>query len=818
MRNNRFSLGATILFVIDAGLLIACLAHIPTLLHRPRAPFEVTSEGDKLHVRSIRDYHATINLRIGDEVVTWNSAPVYSLEHIDLLADLLSIGDTTIISMRREGEVRTGRVVLVPFYNLLYVIVMYFIGLVAFLVGVYVLVQQPEDLTARVLHTAMVLLGTVVMLAWEGVTRNAAHSFLNGFLFFGSYLGVAASFFLLTAMFPRPKPGSFPVKFWLVSTPPFMLLVVLMIQLGAVIESPGQEQFAAYRRWDEVVRVFALAFIVGGILNFVHSYFTSRSVEERKKLKWVLWGLCLGPAPFLLFTLLPNLASGVRGVPEEYTQLFLVIIPISFGVSFVRYHLLNIEIVINRTTVYGIVLLAVIGMYVGLVTFFSAFITQQREGSILAAVVTALLFDPARRRVQRFVDKRFFRVQYDFRQAQRRIIHKIKSSVDVQGLAQLVVDEADALIPVERIGLFLTLKDGVKIHAIAHKNFDLPGKRAIQFQHHNIRTQLQLPVALDGKIESGVVHETGDMQMFSRWEIALVFPMLSQTSEVVGFLVLGSKKSGARFSSEDVDLLNNVALAAGLEIERFTLHHDLVLKSAEAERLAELNQLKSDFVSYVSHELRTPLTSIKMFTELLKTRGQTKRNKAQEYLTIIEGETDRLNRMVTTILDSAQIDRGVKSYVLKEADLCSISDDVMKAMNYQLTKNGFRITYRRPKRRLWVNADRDGVADAMINLIGNTIKYSGEKRSVTVSLGCSNGWTTWIIKDQGIGISTEALPHIFEKFYRDPANSSEAKGIGLGLPFVKHVLEAHNGTVVVQSAPGKGSAFTLSFPTPPKKK
>jgi two-component system phosphate regulon sensor histidine kinase PhoR len=294
--------------------------------------------------------------------------------------------------------------------------------------------------------------------------------------------------------------------------------------------------------------------------------------------------------------------------------------------------------------------------------------------------------------------------------------------------------------------------------------------------------------------------------------MVVVFPMLSESFESLGFLVLGEKKSGARFIREDIDLLATVATQAGLEIERIKLQQKLILKQAEAERFEELSRLKSDFVSYVSHELKTPLTSIKMFAELLRTSRRKLDKRSREYVDTIEGEADRLDRMVTTILDSAKIDHGGKEYTLKDIDLGAVISKVMDTMCYQLTKHHFRVVFTPARRPLRIHADVDAVSQALTNLVANSIKYSASRKYLKVTQGITGDFVFCRVEDRGVGISAEALPRLFEKFYRDPTQSDRVKGVGLGLPLVKHIMDAHGGRIDVRSTPDKGSVFTLLFP------
>jgi len=811
---KRLTVWSGFYLIIDIALLIVCLLHVPSILQRPRAPFDVVPEHDRIFIHKILKSEACPALRPGDEIEQWDGMPVTIPELLEYYAGFSSIGDKAEITYRRSNSVSSTLITLTPFYTKGNVVVYLIVGILTWCLAVYVLLKRPNELTASLLHWSMITMAVVVMVAWEGIAPNGLLPiYLSSVLFFVSYAGLASTFFFLTAMFPRPKPGSAVTKALFVYIPAIGLLVFLLFYHWRAIFLHSSQDFITFQVWFDIFHISLYAYIGGGLFNFVHSYVTSASREDRKKLKWILFGLCVGPTPFLLFTDLPILLGQPWFVPEEYTLAFLVVIAIAFAISFVKYHILDIEVVINRATVYAIVLGLLVAFYVGIVGVVTHFVgSYASESYALAAVLVGLLFEPARRRVQRFVDKRFFRVSYNFRETEHRFIEEIKHCLDLGQLAELLVTRTDELIPVERIGFFTLKQPGHRLYALAHKNFDLFEKHSIPFHAEKLKTRLELPVALAEKVEQGIPYEPADGNVFRRWGMVLVFPLLSENFEFLGFLVLGEKKSGGRFSSEDIDLLRTVTTQAGLAIERLTLQVKLVLEHAETQRLEELNRLKSDFVSYVSHELRTPLTSIKMFAELLGTRPRTLDKKSQDYVRTIEGEADRLDRMVTTILDSARIDQGGKEYSFTEVDLREITEKVLSTMKYQLNKQGFRVKFKPTKRHLPIYADADAVATAVINLISNSIKYSADKKYLSVSLTRQGTWSLCRVEDRGRGISPGALPHLFEKFYRDPAHSDRVQGVGLGLPLVKHVMDAHGGRVDVKSALGKGSVFCLWFP------
>jgi two-component system phosphate regulon sensor histidine kinase PhoR len=285
-----------------------------------------------------------------------------------------------------------------------------------------------------------------------------------------------------------------------------------------------------------------------------------------------------------------------------------------------------------------------------------------------------------------------------------------------------------------------------------------------------------------------------------------------ESGDAGGVVALRPRSSKERYDENEIDFLTTLCTQSAEILGRLQLQERVLLEREAKKRSEELNALKSEIVSYVSHEFRTPLTSIKMFSDLLRRRIPARDSKASEYIDIIDGESDRLNRMVTNLLDAARIEKGVREYLLEEIDLGEVAKDVLESMRYQLKKYGCKLETRISKRKLSIHADGDAVAQSMMNILTNSIKYSSKERIIKVEVQKRGTWAAFRVTDHGDGISKEALPLLFEKFYREPSHSGTVEGVGLGLPLVKHIMEAHGGRVEVQSTPGKGSSFVLLFP------
>jgi signal transduction histidine kinase len=242
----------------------------------------------------------------------------------------------------------------------------------------------------------------------------------------------------------------------------------------------------------------------------------------------------------------------------------------------------------------------------------------------------------------------------------------------------------------------------------------------------------------------------------------------------------------------------------------------IILALRTASREMRLSQMKADFVSNVSHELRTPLASIRVFGEFMKLGRVTEQPKIREYGEHIETESRRLTQLINNILDFSKIESGRKTYSFERAQLEEVIAETLKTCEVRLRQSGFAVVFQRPPRPLPAAViDPDAIAQALMNLLDNAAKYSeqAEKKEIVVRVGQRYGSLLLSVTDHGIGIAPEEQKKIFEKFYRVSTGLvHDVKGSGLGLSLVKHIVEAHRGSVTVESAPGRGSTFTISLP------
>jgi signal transduction histidine kinase/tetratricopeptide (TPR) repeat protein len=228
---------------------------------------------------------------------------------------------------------------------------------------------------------------------------------------------------------------------------------------------------------------------------------------------------------------------------------------------------------------------------------------------------------------------------------------------------------------------------------------------------------------------------------------------------------------------------------------------------------SEISRMKSEFVSNVSHELKTPLALIRLFGETLESGIVSDEKKRQEFYSIIRKESERLTHLINNVLDFSRMDTGVKEYNFKEADLIEVVRSTLEAYKFHIRDNGFKIESELPDESITLKIDKDAISQVLLNLLNNAVKYSEERKYILIKV-CKNSTSALIsVADHGVGIPKEEVKKIFNKFYRvSNAKTSETRGTGLGLTLAKHVIQAHGGSIEVESEIGQGSRFTVTIP------
>ena len=237
---------------------------------------------------------------------------------------------------------------------------------------------------------------------------------------------------------------------------------------------------------------------------------------------------------------------------------------------------------------------------------------------------------------------------------------------------------------------------------------------------------------------------------------------------------------------------------------RYDLSHE-----ASQRKILESSLLKDDFMAAASHELRTPLTVLSGYSELLLDHPELSDEAKKECLSNILDKTNAMSRLVDELLDVSRLEAGRLIHI--ECTPIKIFDVANKAMQqFQDGKHSCQLLLHFDDEQLELDADGGKLFQVFENLIGNAIKYSPDGGQIEIKGERTDEQFMVTVSDEGMGMNPMQQKHVFEKYYR--ATQSTTKGLGVGLYIVKHIIEAHNGQIWLESSPGKGSSFTFVLP------
>ncbi|HYP88398.1 MAG TPA: HAMP domain-containing sensor histidine kinase [Polyangiaceae bacterium] len=303
-------------------------------------------------------------------------------------------------------------------------------------------------------------------------------------------------------------------------------------------------------------------------------------------------------------------------------------------------------------------------------------------------------------------------------------------------------------------------------------------------------------VDADGKIVFGPPLGRGGLTLGRQFETTLYKWTLNVTMNSAAELAAAVARR--RLLEMVLVGLSSVVVIAGLFV---------ILVAAERER--RLSHLKSEFVANVSHELKTPLALVRMFAELLQTGRADSDDKRHQYLSIIVNESDRLNALIENVLDFAKVERGQAAYEFSPTRLAEPVSRAVEACRVRAEREGVSLDLSLddvPDLML----DERAVEIAVINLVDNALKYAPDGKRIAVNVRAAAGGAEVSVVDQGPGIAPEDRKRIFQRFVRGKsASGRQVRGSGIGLSLVKHIAEAHGGSVSIEDAQPHGSVFTL---------
>ena len=317
-----------------------------------------------------------------------------------------------------------------------------------------------------------------------------------------------------------------------------------------------------------------------------------------------------------------------------------------------------------------------------------------------------------------------------------------------------------------------------------------------------------------------------DLGPRSEWEWhtddVLLVPLFNRSGELIAYFSVDDPADRLVPSREIVELLEIYANHAVVAIENSRLYQQLERHTRELEQagqhMHELHALKSNFVSTVSHELRTPLTAIRAYTETLLNAGENgiPHQQIQRFLGVINEESQRLARLIESVLDLNRYDSGTVQSTRDKTDLRELLEETVTVLESVAQAGHVRLKLDVDCADTAIEANRDQMRQLVLHLGSNAVKFTPAGGAVSLTLSGDERTMTLTVEDTGIGIPQESLEKVFERFYQvDSSLARRYGGTGLGLSICKSIVDWHAGRITATSEPGRGSCFTVVLPRRP---
>jgi len=553
---------------------------------------------------------------------------------------------------------------------------------------------------------------------------------------------------------------------------------------------------------------------------------------SRTQERYILYGVLFGS----FLALLSNLSLPVSGITGFIWlgPFFSLIFPAAVTVAIVRHQLFNIRLVLARSMGY---ILTVVSLAIGygLVTFTlvnqvivrnsTASFKQQLVYAVVASSL-AFTFNPVRRFFERGTNRLFYRDAYDPQAFYNDFNKALVSTIDLDMLLRNTTRTIVTYLKAEYclVGVKDASPEGQRIIGTAPKSF-LKHEIA-EVRHITPRIHQTVIVTDDISVEHQSLKE-----LLVRNNIALLVRLSSDVTnnqEGLGYIVLGTKKSGNPYGSQDVKVLEAaaneliIAIQNAMrfeEIEQFNITLQEKIDDATKklrhtnERLRVLDQTKDDFISMASHQLRTPLTSVKGYVSMVldgdagNISGTQRKLLTQSFLS-----SQRMVYLISDLLNVSRLKTGKFVIEPVPTDLSKVIEEEVDQLHETVKSRELTLTYHKPEHFPILNMDETKIRQVMMNFIDNAVYYTPAKGHIDVYLVDKGQSIEFTVVDDGIGVPKHEQHHLFSKFYRaHNAKRARPDGTGLGIFMAKKVIIAQGGAVIFKSTEGKGSTFGFTF-------
>lgn len=753
-----------------------------------------------------------------EQIIKINEYNLNDYNSVETILDFYSSGDLVTIEINDENKSILKEITLSSYYYGSFIFITLFSTIFFVFPAIFISQKCEDSKVADAFHFLM--MSVVVMLMFTFGSLRVGFEWLNVIVRTidqMSYLTIGVAFLHFTLLFPIKKleRAIRSVKYV------YILLALIAMPLFVLnyyyVYSPTQNIINIYDIIHyHIIRPFFIPIFIVVFLNVIYSYYSTKDSSKKVRSIWIILSVIWGPSIYIILYLIPGLIFDKSAVSESIMQMLIVVSPISLFIGIYKYKLFDIRMIIKRSFVYAIIFTVILATYILLFVLFDHYVKLDSNSSkisgIITIILTVILYQPIKNISQNFVNKNFFRIIYDYQQTKEIITQEIKKSLTINQLESVSREFFEKHLNIANFSNFFYDRELDDLIFISGQNDSYDQSSLYILREFLLKNRSHNLIANDYMFSDDISF-IKNSELLDLLYSDLIIYNYNDEKKPACITLIANNSTDRTFISDDIALINLFLSQLGEQIQKINTQKKILFQDEEIRKLGELNQIKNYFISNVSHELKTPITSISLFSEIMLTNQQIEEVDREEYLRIIQSECYRLTRLINNILDFSKIERGSKEYNFIEIDLNSIVDHVIKSMIYILKMKKFNLIYERNNLEYIIYGDSDVLKEVFFNLIDNSVKYSTNKKEISIKTYLDNGNYVCEISDKGIGIDKEHQQAIFSPFYRIKNNETNGvAGTGLGMSIVSNIIKAHRGQILLNSKVNEGTNIKIILP------
>lgn len=740
-------------------------------------------------------------LRSMDRVIAVDGAPIPSGFDLQERVARHQAGETLIYRIERKGEVWDVGVPIAKYSLNDFLVVFlapFLMGLLFVSFGGILYFTQPSARGSLVYLLLCCLIGVFCMAVYEAYTTFAFFRLILLYPFIGALL------VHLLALFPESPVTRQRVRF-----------LVIAVYLLATVLVGSRELFLAGAResalLSKISSSYVLIVLFTSLLLLVRAYFRSKNQAARDKIKVIGIGLLIASSVVAAWSL--NFLLVAKSFYLDEGILLGAVFPLFMSYAVLKKNVFELDRVIRLSLSYGVAAAVVLVLYLAVMGMVRDLIAPRETYSryfglffVILAGLGALLFNRLRRGVNDLVRRLLFRSRFDLVKALSELDRSLVSGLSASQLAERVTERLAGVLKLERTAALFPSGHTAGRAIVRSSQWPDPPKLEkwlplleSEGLFEKLRKDAR-PLQISG-IEEGTSGPFGrSVATLQANKIKVVVPCVS-SGRLFGLLLLGDKESRDRWEADELRLLEPIGVRMGIVLENAEL-------TAEADRQARLAAL-GQMATVLIHDIKNPLSTIKISAGTIKKRFR-EGDHAFELTTFVEEEVDRMDRTIQGILTYAR-PMGLS---LRDCSINALVSKVAERVSPSFGKAGVGLNVETASEESRFEADEALLGRAVENLLVNALEATPRGGTVTIRAafeGKGNGYArlTVVVEDTGKGMDALTREQVFKPFF-----TTKTTGTGLGLAIVKQIVTEHGGEIELESRPGTGTRFTLSFPIP----